>query len=77
MAILHKKRDTKTMTSAATINALRQLELNRQAYKLIQGIANWAKDGELVDGEEFDLPNDEAVDRLHEAIDSARAIVDS
>jgi hypothetical protein len=38
-------------------------------------VAQLDKDGELVDGQEFVLENDDAVDTLHWIIDAARSLL--
>ena len=47
------------------------------AVKVLKRIAAFTKDGEILDGEEFDLSNDAAVDDLHCCIDMARAAVEA
>jgi len=47
----------------------------RSVTAFLKQLAAMTKDGELLEGEEFDLSSDDAVDSLHWAIDTARELI--
>lgn len=55
--------------------SVKGLQLKEQSIALVRLIASMDKDGEEVDGVEWDMPSDDAIDTLHRLISDAREII--
>ena len=52
-----------------------RLATNSAERKLVEQISRFVQDGEMLNGEKFDLTGDDAIETLHSCIKEARRIV--